>query len=584
MRDAGHDETEKILKKMEKRIAMEYAQAEKEITAKLNDYLEKFRIKDELKLKALANGLITEDEYKQWRIGQLMMGKRWEEMRNTLAQDFTNADKIAKSIAYGYQPEVYAINHDYGTFQVEKASGMDTSYALYDRHSVEELMKDEDFIPAPGRKVTAMINENKDLAWNKKQVQSAMMQGIIQGESISKMATRLAETVGDSDRKAAIRNARTMTTGIENAGRMASYDRANDMGIKTQKQWLATLDFRTRHWHADLDGVAVNNDEPFHNEYGDIMYPGDPKADPANIYNCRCTMIASIKGFERDVSNTDLRHDKNLKGMSYEDWKEKHYKMESDSVTKQDEIAETMKRLYGEDYRKGASGGVVIDSDRLITEKDIIHENDITRTMQADNVEHREVQPLEKELTEKEIVDKIGGGDKTNGSCQSVALAYAGNKCGYDVTDYRGGLSQKKFARTGALKTITSFEGVISEIDINKNDYVATKNLLKKVENGKEYILSVAKHCAIIRKNGDAYEFLELQSETNNGWKQITETALKSRFGCCKSHSVYGVTVTETNILVDIDSLKGNADFKNILGYLNTAPDEQKKGKGGGPK
>lgn len=354
MRDIGHEETEILLKQMEKRIAFEYMQAEKEIAAKLDDYLNKFKIKDELKQKALANGLITEQEYQQWRIGQIMMGKRWEEMRDALAQDFTNADKIAKSIAYGYQPEVYAINHDYGTFQVEKASGMDTSYTLYDRHSVEELMKNEDFIPAPGRKISAMINENKDLAWNKKLVQSAMMQGILQGESISKMATRLAETVGDSDRKAAIRNARTMTTGIENAGRMASYDRANDLGIPTRKQWLATLDFRTRHWHADLDGVAVDNDKPFHNEYGDIMYPGDPKADPANIFNCRCTMIASIKGFERDVSNTDLRHDDNLKGMSYEDWKQKHYEMESDSILKQDEIAKTMKEVYNTEYRKYA--------------------------------------------------------------------------------------------------------------------------------------------------------------------------------------------------------------------------------------
>lgn len=351
MRDIGHDETEILLKQMEKRIASEYMQAEKEIAAKLDDYLNKFKIKDELKQKALANGLITEQEYQQWRIGQIMMGKRWEEMRDTLAKDFTNADKIAKSIAYGYQPDVYAINHDYGTFQVEKASRMDTSYTLYDRHTVEELMKNEDFIPAPGRKISAMINENKDLAWNKKQVQSAMMQSIIQGESISHIATRLAETVGDSDRKAAIRNARTMTTGVENAGRMASYNRANDMGIKTQKQWLATLDFRTRHWHADLDGVTVDNDEPFKNEYGEIMYPGDPKADPANIYNCRCTMIASIKGFERDVSNTDLRHDDNLKGMSYNEWKEKHYKMESHSITKQDEIAERMKGIYGAEYR-----------------------------------------------------------------------------------------------------------------------------------------------------------------------------------------------------------------------------------------
>lgn len=351
MKDVGHEETEKILEEIEKRISAEYAQAEKEIAEKLDDYLKKFRVKDELKLKAVENGMISKEEYEQWRVGQVMMGKRWAELRDSLAEDFTNADKIARSIAYNHMPEVYAINHDYGTFQVEKASQMDTSYTLYDRQAFEQLVKNEDtFIPAPGRKVSRDIKEGKALAWNKKQVQSVMMQGLLQGESIPKLATRLANTVGESDRKAAIRNARTMTTGVQNAGRMASYDRANKMGIKTQKQWLATLDARTRHWHASLDGEVMDNDEPFVNEFGEIMYPGDPEAAPVNIFNCRCTLIASIRGFERDVSNTDLRHDDHLEDMTYDEWREGHYDQKSDPITKQDDIAETMQRIYGNEY------------------------------------------------------------------------------------------------------------------------------------------------------------------------------------------------------------------------------------------
>lgn len=353
MNDKGHDETEKVLKEIENQISKEYAQAEKEISAKLDDYLEKFRAKDELKRKALENGLITEQEYKKWRVGQIMMGQRWAEMRDTIAKDLTNADKIARSIAFEHMPYVYAINHDYGTFQVEKASKLDTSYTLYDRNAMEQLVKNEDtFIPAPGRKVTRDIKEGKALAWNKKQVQSAMMQSLLQGESIGKIATRLSKSVGESDRKAAIRNARTMTTGVENAGRVESYRQANEMGIHTQKQWLATLDSRTRHWHADLDGVAVDNDEPFENEIGQIMFPGDPTADPANIYNCRCTLIASIKGFERDVSDMNLRHDDHLGNMSYDEWKKGHYDQTSDPITKQDTISEIMEWKHKAEYER----------------------------------------------------------------------------------------------------------------------------------------------------------------------------------------------------------------------------------------
>lgn len=351
-RDEGHEETDKILEDMEKRIAEEYKQAEKEISKKLNDYLRRFEAKDRIKQQALADGLITQEEYDKWLTGQIMIGKRWTEMRDTLAEDFTNADKIAKSIAYGYQPEVYALNHNYGTYQVEKGAQVDTSYTLYDRNTVERLFNDnETFYHAPGKKVSARINEGKALAWNKKQVQSCMLQGILQGESIPNMATRLANTVGEQNRKAAIRNARTMTTGVENAGRVRSYDRAQSMGINVQKQWLATLDNRTRHWHRELDGASVPNDEPFKNEFGEIMYPGDPTADGSNIYNCRCTLIANIKGFENDVTNRSLRHDTHLGDMSYDEWKESH-ESESNSITRQEEVGEAMRQSYNAEYSR----------------------------------------------------------------------------------------------------------------------------------------------------------------------------------------------------------------------------------------
>ena len=65
-RDIADEETEKVLKEIENQISKEYAQAEKEIAEKLDDYLRRFEVKDELKRKALANGLISDQEYKQW--------------------------------------------------------------------------------------------------------------------------------------------------------------------------------------------------------------------------------------------------------------------------------------------------------------------------------------------------------------------------------------------------------------------------------------------------------------------------------------------------------------------------------------
>lgn len=320
MVDAGHLETEKILRDMEKEIAKEYKQAEKEVQEKLEKYIRSFTGKNERKLKLVDEGKLSQKEYEEWLYGQMAMGDRWNNLKNVLAEDYTNASQIAKSISFGHMPEVYAVNRNYGTFQVENACGIDTSYTLYDRDSVEHLFKGGRFYPSPGKKLTEKINAGKALAWNKRQIQSVMTQAILQGESIDKIAKRIAVTVGESDRKSDVRNARTMTTCVQNAGRVDSYKRAQDMGIDLMQEWLATLDGRTRHQHRILDGQRVPVGTPFKVEGDEIEYPGDPAAKGYLIYNCRCTLVPALKGFEVNSKDLSLRNTNKLGNMTYAEW------------------------------------------------------------------------------------------------------------------------------------------------------------------------------------------------------------------------------------------------------------------------
>lgn len=306
--DDGHKETDRLIDETERRIRETYIKAQSEAQAKLEDYLSRFKIKDAIKAKQVQQGKITAEEYARWRKGQICIGKRWQEMVDTLTQDYVNADKIAMSIVNGYTPEAYAINHNYATFQVEKGSMLDTSYTLYDRHTMERLLKDDpDLLPK------AKVDIPKDMRWNRTHINNAIMQGILQGEKIDKIADRL-QRVTDMDNAAAVRNARTMITGAENAGRQDGFERAEGMGIEMEKEWLATLDDRTRHSHRQMDGVRVALDAEFPNG---CRYPGDPLGEPEEVYNCRCTMVAAVKGV--DQSNAP-RNDK-LGGMSYEEWK-----------------------------------------------------------------------------------------------------------------------------------------------------------------------------------------------------------------------------------------------------------------------
>lgn len=389
--DIGHKETEDKLKEIEKKIKEEYRRAEIETRAKLNDYFRRFQIKDKLKRKAVLQGQITPQEYQQWRINQLLVGKRWQEMVNQLARDYANHSQISRSIAFHSLPDIYAANFNYGTYLFEldaDIARIGTGFTLYNKDAVAHLFKDGTFWHAPGQAVSEKIATGKLIQWEKGQIQSVMMQGILQGESIPELATRLQNAVGDSilesdiknrdkmtakevsetlakwNRAAAIRNARTMVTGVQNAARIDSYKRGDDIakkyGLRVMKQWLATLDGRTRHWHADLDGETIPNDEPFVNDYGEIDYPGDPGAEPANVYNCRCTLIPAIQGM--DFNNSVRPEDsgrlmgRGVDNISYDDWKEGKYETFSDPIDKQEKIAERMRNIYNAQYRRYANG------------------------------------------------------------------------------------------------------------------------------------------------------------------------------------------------------------------------------------
>ena len=170
--------------------------------------------------------------------------------------------------------------------------------------------------------------------WDVKQIQSVATQSILQGESIPEIAERLAETVGDKDAAAAVRNARTMITGAENAGRQAGAERAVEKGINLTKLWVATLDMRTRHTHRILDGQRQPIDKPFVVDGDEIMYPGDMNAKPYLLYNCRCTYITQFKGLEKDIQNFNVRNDPKVNGMTYDEWKKSR---ETWSKAKQEE-------------------------------------------------------------------------------------------------------------------------------------------------------------------------------------------------------------------------------------------------------
>ena len=288
MADKAHRLTDEKLEEMEKRLSAIYSRAEKEIQKTADEYFSKFAKQDDAKRKLLEQGKITEDEYKKWRRGKVMYGKRFTEMKERCAKQLLNVNQTAIAYVNGELPEVYALNYNALAGSVDGVGGY--SFTLVDADTVRNLaVTDTSLLPYKD------IDPKKDIPWNMKKINAETLQGILQGESMDKISKRL-RNVQEMNKTQAIRSARTIVTGAENKGRQDSYARAEADGIILQKEWLATNDGRTRHSHAMLDGAIVDQDKKFDNG---LMYPGDPSGRPEEVYNCRCTLVAKVNGFKK---------------------------------------------------------------------------------------------------------------------------------------------------------------------------------------------------------------------------------------------------------------------------------------------
>lgn len=309
MADKAHLQTDLKLEQMEKQLSAIYSEAQGDIQRKANEYFAKFEKADAEKRKLVKAGKLTEDEYKAWRQGKIMYGKRFTAMKEDVAKQLLNVNQTATAYINGELPKIYTLNYNALADAVDGVGGY--SFALTDADTVRHLATTDTSL-LPFRE----LDPAKDIPWNMKAINSEVLQGIIQGESIPDMSKRIfgeimktSKTEGLTDKEmgallkrnkdAAIRSARTIVTGAENKGRMDSYKRAQDDGIILEKEWLATSDARTRDWHNELDGQTRPIDEPFENAIGKIMFPGDPSADGANVYNCRCTLVTRVKGFKK---------------------------------------------------------------------------------------------------------------------------------------------------------------------------------------------------------------------------------------------------------------------------------------------
>lgn len=318
--DAAHLQTDKELAKLEKRIAKIYKEAADDLQKTIDDYFAKFAKRDAKQKARLEAGEITEQEYKQWRLAQMGRGERFKALQSHVAERYTEANETAVRYVNDATPGIYRLNRNYSAYTIEKVAG-NVGFDLWDEQTVRRLIVENPEV-MPYYPPEKALNRGIDLAYGKRQISACVTSSILQGKSIPRIAKDLQTRMPEMNKSSAIRTARTAVTGAQNAGRMDSYVAAEKMGIKVRKEWLATLDGRTRHSHAVLDGKVVDKDKKFENG---CMFPGDPNGPPWEVYNCRCTLIAAVDGVEtsnaqRRVRNPETGKNELVSDMTYQEW------------------------------------------------------------------------------------------------------------------------------------------------------------------------------------------------------------------------------------------------------------------------
>ena len=448
--------------------------------------------------------------------------------------------------------DVYASGYYHTAYAVQQGFGLGWDIAGLDQAQIEKVLSKPWAVD--GYNFSARI-------WNSKtkligEVHNELSKNLLTGADPQKAIDSLAKKMGTSKSNAG----RLVMTEQAYFSSAAQKDCFNDLDVE-EYEIVATLDSHTSDICRSLDGKVFKMSD----------YKPGVTAPPFHVY-CRSTTAPHFKenfdAGERAARGTDGKTYYVPDDVTYSEWKKAFVDGDKSG------FAEVRKNHFSRTEKRGT----------IKPKEQSEAAKFIEQACTTENVEHRAVQALPKQLTSDEIIERLAGGDMTQGSCSSLAFAYIGNKNGLDVLDFRDGGSRRVFSMNKNIMKMLELPGVEGSITKVKKEVQGTIDVLKNLELNKEYYLATGKHAAIVRKLDTGYQYLELQSKYQNGWMPFERygsmaATLNKRFGCRKTvDKSFGYVWERTVILMDVDSFKDNEEFEQLLGYINTAVDKQRKG------
>lgn len=287
---------DKELERLEDDLTALYANASFEINKKYADFIKEFEKKDAELLAQVESGDISESEYIRWRNVQILQTDKFAASVDNMTDILVRTDQAAMAAVRGELPSVIAQSYNFvqslGWREADEMGLSMGTFQIYNARSVQMLIRNNP-------KLLPTVDVDKDKRWNMDKIKKEITQGILQGDSIPKIADRL-QGVANMDRNSAIRNARTAMTGAENMGRDEAVNDLKANGVPIDEEWSATHDDRTRETHLEMDGTLRDENGLFGVGIIEkpLRYPADPEGDACEIYNCRCRLNIRLKGID----------------------------------------------------------------------------------------------------------------------------------------------------------------------------------------------------------------------------------------------------------------------------------------------
>ena len=271
-----------------------------------------------------------------------------------IAKQLYRINKRAKDTINGGVPKAFADMMNEESFLMEQEIGEEIGLFPVDEEDVAEWLEEY-----PEVFEIEELDERKDERWNVQNIRNTLITGVllkIGGDKLTDFVTRrILKRNEDSMR----RNAEDTISGAGEAGREASWRNAESKGQDILKEWVATLDFKTRDAHRQLDGNRVPLDQPFMVDGEEIRFPRDPQAKAYLRCNCRCAMRKVRRGWAMGERRENIRHPDGsggwykpiVPGMTYQEWYEMKVQ-ELGEVEIQRQIKEMKREQQRKYYRK----------------------------------------------------------------------------------------------------------------------------------------------------------------------------------------------------------------------------------------